>query len=367
MGNTLKFDPAHPDARPAAQLAGALYGDPLRRAIILSAQRHGIDPNVVLAIVPHEGGFQGAVGDNGSSFGPFQLHVGGALPSGKDKSWAQSPEGIDYAVGQIAKAVGGAKGAQAVSRLVTDFERPASQYVPGEIAKAQQTFAQLSGGSPLDVGPAAAANAATGNFPSLSAGGNPLGGLMGYLMATASTPQQSPDDAISGLMGALMTQNMTSPAAGGTAPGFTSGDVTTLPYDGQALGAQTLPFKGGTPKVDFLDVQSDSSLKGVDPKLVASANQLARYLGKKITVTSGFRSRDEQAKLYQRYLNSGKSIRYIAAAPGTSNHEGGEALDLAINGVPIASAVPADVLARFGLHTPVKGDLPHTTLLSVNG
>jgi cell wall-associated NlpC family hydrolase len=73
-----------------------------------------------------EGGVKfGAVGDHGTSFGPFQLHVGGALPRGKGAAWANSPAGIDYAVRQMAQYVGSKTGAAGVSAAVRGFERPA--------------------------------------------------------------------------------------------------------------------------------------------------------------------------------------------------------------------------------------------------
>jgi hypothetical protein len=126
---------------------------------------------------------------------------------------------------------------------------------------------------------------------------------------------------------------------------------------------QTAP-QGPAPRLPALvHIQSDSTVTGVDKHLLRAVGELATYLGKPITITSGYRSYAEQEALYQRYLAGGN----IAAKPGQSNHERGEALDLTVNGVPIALAVPASVLARFGLHNPVRGDYPHTTLLSVNG
>lgn len=126
-------------------------------------------------------------------------------------------------------------------------------------------------------------------------------------------------------------------------------------------------YTKGAGDVSFLQLQPGVSLDGVDPELISDANNLGKSLGQKVTVESGYRDRAKQAGLYQRYLDSGKDNRYIAAAPGTSNHERGEALDLSINGVPIARALRAQLLAKYGLHNPVSGDLPHTTLLRVNG
>lgn len=137
--------------------------------------------------------------------------------------------------------------------------------------------------------------------------------------------------------------------------------------------ATLAPVPPGTTKggkvgdMSWIFAQPGVNLGPVDPHLLSAVNALGQFLGKKITVNSGYRTRAQQAGLYQAYVNSGFNIAHIAAKPGTSNHERGQALDLAIDGVPITLAVPAATLARFGLHTPVKGDLPHTTLLSVSG
>lgn len=86
----------------------------------------GLDPNAVLAVANVEGGFSGSVGDSGTSYGPFQLHVGGALPAGKTNAWARSNAGINYALNKIAAVAKGLKGRKAITAIVTQFERPAA-------------------------------------------------------------------------------------------------------------------------------------------------------------------------------------------------------------------------------------------------
>lgn len=62
--------------------------------IIRAAKEVGIDPNIFLATALTESGGQyGAVGDSGTSFGPFQHHKGGALGS-NTPAWANSYAGI---------------------------------------------------------------------------------------------------------------------------------------------------------------------------------------------------------------------------------------------------------------------------------
>ena len=99
--------------------------------IVSAAKQRGLDPVAVLAVASQEG-LGGGVGDNGTSFGPWQLHAGGALPAvvwAKGPTyahqWAWSPAGINYALDRIAGVARGLSGAQAVNAIVREFERPA--------------------------------------------------------------------------------------------------------------------------------------------------------------------------------------------------------------------------------------------------
>jgi hypothetical protein len=101
------------------------------------APKYGLDTRAVLAVAGVEG-LGGGVGDSGTSFGPFQLHVGGALPKGKSRAWAESPAGIEYALQKIATVARGLTGQAAIKAIVTRFERPAA---PGaEVSKAQSRY-----------------------------------------------------------------------------------------------------------------------------------------------------------------------------------------------------------------------------------
>src|SRR6266705_2635464 len=100
----------------------------LRRYIAQKSKALGLDPIAVLAVANAEGGFNGAIGDGGTSFGPFQLHMGGALPSwvtakgaGFAQRWANSQAGVDYALTQIAHVAKGLKGQKAVNAIVLRF------------------------------------------------------------------------------------------------------------------------------------------------------------------------------------------------------------------------------------------------------
>jgi hypothetical protein len=130
----------------AGNAFGSLTGQRLRSYLAAAAKSAGLDPNAVLAVASAEGGFGGAVGDSGTSFGPFQLHVGGALPKGLSGTagalFSQSKQGIDYALGQIKAVAGGLTGMAAVKAIVTRFERPADGGA-GDISRASSFLSGL--------------------------------------------------------------------------------------------------------------------------------------------------------------------------------------------------------------------------------
>lgn len=107
------------------------------------ALRYGVDPRAALAVASSEG-LSGLVGDNGTSFGPFQLHIGGALPSGRGRGWAESPQGIEYAMRQIAAVAKGLQGREAIDSIVRRFERPANP--DAEVERAWGSYGSFAGG-----------------------------------------------------------------------------------------------------------------------------------------------------------------------------------------------------------------------------
>lgn len=107
------------------------------------APQYGIDPQAALAVAAQEG-LGGGIGDKGTSFGPFQLHYGGAYPGfaprGQQASqaWASSPAGISYALQSMSQYARGLTGNAAINAIVSRFERPAD--VPSEVAAARRAY-----------------------------------------------------------------------------------------------------------------------------------------------------------------------------------------------------------------------------------
>ncbi|HEY6019739.1 MAG TPA: NlpC/P60 family protein, partial [Candidatus Paceibacterota bacterium] len=110
--------------------------DPWTQWIYQDAPKYGVDPRAADAIsrgVEWPG--RSGAGDAGTSFGPFQLHVGGALPRGRGRAWAESRAGVNYALRQMAAhGARGLRGPSAIAAISKNFERPAN--VAGEISKA---------------------------------------------------------------------------------------------------------------------------------------------------------------------------------------------------------------------------------------
>jgi hypothetical protein len=115
-----------------------------------------LDPYAVAAVSIAEGGGRfGAVGDGGTSYGPFQLHRGGALPANEDAAWANSPAGVKYAMTRMAvSGAAGLRGLAAIRSIVTRFERPAA---PGpEVNRSLGTYQGWSGSGGSLPGPVGA-------------------------------------------------------------------------------------------------------------------------------------------------------------------------------------------------------------------
>lgn len=111
--------------------------------IYQDAPQFGLDPQAAWAISTHEG-LSGRAGDNNTSFGPFQLHRGGALPHGRGRKWAESRAGVDYALRAMANAgARGLRGRAAIATISKNFEKPSD--VPAEIRDALAHYGRGGG------------------------------------------------------------------------------------------------------------------------------------------------------------------------------------------------------------------------------
>lgn len=174
----------------------------------------GIDPNAALAVAQQEG-WGGGIGDNGTSFGPWQLHVGGAFPSSvqgqptsswtssQKQSWAWSKGGIDYALTRIASVAKGQKGSAAIDSIVTRFERPAN---PG----AEVLGATAAYGVPASLGGSGPDLTSQPSRPGVSSGGgfwssveSGLGDVGGGISGAAGSVWGAAGSVLGGLEGAI--------------------------------------------------------------------------------------------------------------------------------------------------------------------
>lgn len=196
------------------------------------ARQMGLDPKAVLAIARQEG-LSGRVGDNGTSFGPFQLHIGGAMPRGiaHPQQWAESRAGINYALSRINSVAHGLRGAQAVAAISKRFERPADP--AAEIAGALRDYGKGAGGSPaLAVSQMLAGPGAnSGSIPNL----NQL--LGSYMLQQANAQLSGQPNSVAeegqGLLQMAMARRALQAASGGSG-GF-AGTVKGLASKGGSM------------------------------------------------------------------------------------------------------------------------------------
>jgi LAS superfamily LD-carboxypeptidase LdcB len=100
---------------------------------------------------------------------------------------------------------------------------------------------------------------------------------------------------------------------------------------------------------------------GLNQDLLNRLAKIGEELGKEIDVKSGFRSREEQEVLYQKYLNGTGNL---AAKPGTSNHESGNAADVNVDGTSLANVPGAkEIAAKHGIGFPVGGEPWHAEIV----
>lgn len=95
-------------------------------------------------------------------------------------------------------------------------------------------------------------------------------------------------------------------------------------------------------------------------RLDGLSRDLQALTGKPLTVTSGYRTNEKQAQLYDDYKN-GKSP-YPAAPPGKSKHNAVDVGAIDADGAQLAAAAKAGLLEKWGFHRPVKGDPVHLEL-----
>lgn len=164
-----------------------LTGAALFAYIFRGARRRNLDPLAVLSVVHSEGGLYAVTGDGGTSFGPFQLHRGGALPAGHSsdaQAWANSPEGVDYALNQIQGVASGERGPTAIYSIVNGFEHPLN--VPAEVSSSEGIYQQL------EQSPHASSNLASDGTAQLIGFWDDVGGIFGKL--NPGSPFKNPFD-----------------------------------------------------------------------------------------------------------------------------------------------------------------------------
>jgi hypothetical protein len=159
------------------------------------------------AISMNEWAGRKGAGDHGTSFGPFMLHAGGALPRGKGRRWAESRAGVDYALRSMARAgAAGLRGQRAVQTIASRFEKPAD--IPHEVRVAMAHYGHGGGLAGRQAALSTLAqHSANGTIPAKPNNMAAIGALLGtinpnvapiFAALAANQPQESAAPAVRG-------------------------------------------------------------------------------------------------------------------------------------------------------------------------
>jgi uncharacterized protein YcbK (DUF882 family) len=224
----------------------------------------------------------------------------------------------------------------------------------------------------------AVAGASGGPVSSLGGGGTAVAGAAGIVGAEQLTSILGElTAALSSLSAALQPVAGVSGGGGTGASSCGCSGAAASPAGSNEYAAGASGAPGAAPVVDKSDKAEKSDkpdkasdapaadakrwlsgdLEGLDADLTQRLAKLGERMGEKLTIVSGNRTRQEQEVLYQKYLNGTGNL---AAKPGTSNHEHGDAADVNIKGTSLANVGKAKQLAdELGLHFPVPGEPWH--------
>ena len=127
---------------------------------------------------------------------------------------------------------------------------------------------------------------------------------------------------------------------GGSQPGNVNGGASR----NVGRGKKQTQTSNRAPSGNLVDLGGGKKVDASIAGNVRAMIEAARRDGVELKITSAHRSRQQQEVLYQKYLNGTGNL---AAKPGTSNHEGGLAIDF--TNTPGAHAWLAKNAGRFGL------------------
>lgn len=138
---------------------------------------------------------------------------------------------------------------------------------------------------------------------------------------------------------------------------FTHASVDIAPTAVKPLGSGWAPLEATIAPEDRGSGLVRGDLSGVSPQILDKLDILAVKLNRPIEIISGWRTRHEQEQLYSQFQ---AGTGNVAAVPGTSMHEIGQAADAYMDGVGLADAQGvAPLAAQLGLVFPVPGEAWH--------
>jgi hypothetical protein len=161
-----------------------------------------------------------------------------------------------------------------------------------------------------------------------------------------------------------------------TQPATPAAPATSTPGGSESFAGQLQTAMAGTGGTGTVDPSSAASASGAlgkqaapgtyphldgdldaSPEILAKLEALAAKKGMHFHINSGYRSIEEQQRLWDNRASNPLPV----AQPGKSRHQSGRACDVSIGGRPIQSVISAAEIRAAGL-VPLAGDAPHVEL-----
>lgn len=121
--------------------------DDIINTITRVAQKHGVDPALALAVAWQESKWNTrAIGDNGTSFGLYQLHRGGQLGN-RTPEWAYNPENNANQALSVMAGVARKHPKWSPGEIAVASQRPAYEVRPEYISNVNRWVPQIRNGT----------------------------------------------------------------------------------------------------------------------------------------------------------------------------------------------------------------------------
>lgn len=262
---------------------------------------------------------------------------------------------------------------------------------PEMYAAREAQITRMAGGNKMVERQLRKAMEASPAVPSVAGGGVAASGVSSPSMDSAREAAINKVTGGNKFVEKQLREAMGVPAPGASPAGVTPTPEATVPSSSPkaAPAVETVPYKaGGEPSVSegktystsgvgWLTSKPDVNIGQVHPQLIARVNAAAQEIGKKITLNEGFRTKERQRGLYNRWaegrakgLSDKQMGIYMPVNPddpkkgwGSWGHSASPSLSVDMSSAVANELESKGLFTKFGLKRPYPKDPPHVEMI----